>query len=90
MDASVFAHALLLYKADSRVDILALLPIKSRDAVEAELKRIGDFSSEQVRGSLRALRETQAARELKKAEDKFGFPLKHSSPRLIAWLTRPF
>jgi hypothetical protein len=90
MDASVFAHALLLHKADSRADILALLPTKSRDAVEVELTRIADFSTEQVRGSLRALREAQTARELKKAEEKLGFSLKHSSPRLIAWLTRPF
>lgn len=90
MDASVFAHALLLYKADSRVDILALLPTKSRDAVEVELTRIANFSAEQVRGSLRALREAQAAHGLKKAEDKVGFSLKHSSPRLITWLTRPF
>lgn len=90
MDASVFAHALLLYKADSRVDILALLPTKSRDAVEVELTRIANFSAEQLRGSLRALREAQAAHGLKKAEDKVGFSLKHSSPRLITWLTRPF
>jgi hypothetical protein len=90
MDASVFAHALLLNKAESRADILALLPTKSRDAVEVELTRIADFSAEQVRGSLRALREAQAAHGLKKAEDKVGFSLKHSSPRLITWLTRPF
>lgn len=90
MDTSVFAHALLLHKADSRADILALLPTKSRGAVEVELTRIADFSTEQVRGSLCALREAQAARGLKKAEEKIGFSLKHSSPRLIAWLTRPF
>jgi hypothetical protein len=90
MDTSVFAHALLLHKADSRADILALLPVKSRDAIELELTRIADFSTEQVRGSLRALREAQTARELKKAEEKLGFSLKHSSPRLITWLTRPF
>jgi hypothetical protein len=90
MNASVFAHALLLHKADSRADILALLPTKSRDAVEVELARIADFSSEQVRGNLRALREAQAARGLKNAEEKLGFSLKHSSPRLITWLARPF
>jgi flagellar motor switch protein FliG len=90
MDASVFAHVLLLNKAESRADILALLPTKNRDAVEVELTRIAGFSSERVRENLRALREAQAARELKKAEDKLAFSLKHSSPRLIAWLTRPF
>ena len=90
MDASVFAHALLLHRTDSRAAILALLPTNSRDAVEGELIRIADFSSEQVRGSLRALREAQAVRGLKKAEEKLGFSLKHSSPRLITWLARPF
>ena len=90
MDPLVFAHVLLLHEADSRTDILALLPTKSRDAVEVELTRIADFSSEQVRGSLHALREAQAARGRKEAEEKLGFSLKHSSPRLIAWLTRPF
>ena len=90
MDAPVFAHALLLHKADSRADILALLPAKNRDAVEVELARIGDFSSEQVREGLRALREGQAASRRKKAEEKLGFSLNHASPRLITWLTRPF
>jgi hypothetical protein len=90
MDTLVFAHALLLHKADSRADILALVPAKSRDAVEVELTRMADFSSEQVRGSLCALREAQAARGLKKAEEKLGFSLKHSSLRLITWLARPF
>jgi hypothetical protein len=90
MDVSVFAHALLLYKADSRADILALLPAKSRDAVEVELARIADYSSEQLRGGLRALREAQAARGRTNAEEKLGFSLQHTSPRLITWLTQPF
>ena len=90
MDASVFAHALLLHRADSRADILALLPTKSRDAVEVELARIADFSSEQLHGGLHTLREAQATRGRDKAEEKLGFSLKHSSPRLITWLTRPF
>ena len=90
MDASVFAHTLLLHKADSRADILALLPAKSREAVEVELARIADFSSEQLRGGLRALREAEAVRGRTKAEEKLGFSLKHASPRLITWLARPF
>jgi hypothetical protein len=90
MDASVFAHALLLHKADSRAEILALLPTKSRDAVGVELTRLADFSSEQVRGGLVALREAQAGRARTKAEEKLGLSLKHASPRLIAWLARPF
>jgi hypothetical protein len=90
MDASVFAHALLLHKADSRADILALLPAKDRDAVEKELAPIANFSSEQLHGSLRALRQAQAAGERTKAEEKLGISLKHASPRLIAWLARPF
>jgi hypothetical protein len=90
MDASVFAHVLLLHKADSRAEILALLPAKSRDAVEVELARIADCSSEQVRGGLRALREAQAARGRTRAEEKLGFSLQHASPRLITWLARPF
>jgi len=90
MDASVFAHALLLYKADSRADILALLPVDNRGAVEVELARIAGFCSEQVHGSLRAILEAQAARARRQAEEKFGLSLKHASPRLIMWLTRPF
>jgi flagellar motor switch protein FliG len=90
MDASVFAHALLLHKADSRADILALLPAKSRDTVEKELARIANLSSEQLHESLRALREGQAARGRTKAEEKLGISLKHASPRLITWLARPF
>jgi hypothetical protein len=90
MDASIFAHAILLHRADSRADILALLPTESRDAVEVELARIADFSSEQVRGSLHALREAQVVRGRTKAEEKLGFSLKHASPRLITWLARPF
>lgn len=90
MDASVFAHALLLHKADSRAEILALLPTKSRNAVEVELTRLADFSPEQVRGGLLALREAQTGRARTKAEEKLGLSLKHASPRLIAWLARPF
>jgi hypothetical protein len=90
MDVSVFAHALLMNKPDSRVQILALLSAESRSAVEAELTRLASFSPEQVRGSLRALRETQAVRGREKAEEKIGSSLKHASPRLVAWLARPF
>jgi hypothetical protein len=90
MDPSVFAHALHLHKTDSRADILALLPAKSRAAVEAELTRIADFSSDEVRAGLSSLRELQAARGLKQAEEKLGYSLKHSLPRLITWLARPF
>jgi flagellar motor switch protein FliG len=90
MDASVFAHALLLHKADSRADILALLPARNRDAVEKELAPIANFSPKQLHGSLRTLREAQAARERTKAEETLGISLKHAAPRLIAWLARPF
>ncbi len=90
MDASVFAHALLMHKPDSREGILALLPAENRSAVEAELTRLASFSPEQMRESLRALRETGAAREREKAEGKISSSLKHASPRLVAWLARPF
>jgi flagellar motor switch protein FliG len=90
MDASVFAHALLLRKSDSRTDILALLPTEDREAVEKELASLANLSSEQLHGSLRALREAQAARKRTKAEEKLRISLKHASPRLIAWLARPF
>lgn len=90
MDPSVFAHAILIHKADSRADILALLPAKSRGAVETELVRMANFTSEQVQESLRSLREAQAVRGRAKAEEKLGLSLKHASPRLISWLARPF
>lgn len=90
MDASVFAQALLMHRPDSREGILALLPAENRSAVEAELTRLAGFSSEQARESLRALREAQAALEREKAEEKIGSLLKHTSPRLVAWLSRPF
>jgi hypothetical protein len=90
MDASFFAHALLIHKPDSREGILALLPTENRSAVEAELTRLAGFSSEQVRESLRALRAARAVREREKAEEKIGASLKHASPRLVAWLARPF
>jgi predicted nucleic acid-binding protein len=90
MDTSVFAHALLMHKPDSREGILALLPAETRSVVETELTRLASFSSEQVRESLRALRETRAALQREKAEAKIGSSLKHASPRLVAWLARPF
>jgi hypothetical protein len=90
MDASVFAQALLMHKPDSREGMLALLPAETRSAVETELTRLAGFSSEQAREGLRALRETQAALEREKAEAKIGSSLKYASPRLVAWLSRPF
>jgi hypothetical protein len=90
MDASVFAHALLMHKPDSREGVLALLPAETRSAVETELTRLAGSSSEQVRESLRVLREARAALQREKAEAKIGSSLKHASPRLVAWLARPF
>lgn len=90
MDTSVFAHALFIQKSDSRANILALLPAKQRAAVETELARIADFSSEKALESLHSLREAQAARGLAKAEEKLGMSLKSAPPRLVSWLARPF
>ena len=90
MDASIFARALLIHKPDSRADLLALLPAKSRTLVEAELARIADLTSEQVQGSLRSLRMAHAARGRTKAEERLGLSLKDATPRLALWLARPF
>jgi hypothetical protein len=90
MDALVFAYALLVHKADSRAEILALLPVVNRTAVEIELSRIADQSTGQMQGDLRSVREVQIAHGRAKAEERFGLSLKHASPPLIAWLARPF
>jgi hypothetical protein len=90
MDASVFAYALLIHKADLRAQILALLPAADRAATETELSRFAGLSSEQMQGSLRSVRTVQIMHGLAKAEERFGLSLKHASPRLIAWLSRPF
>ena len=90
MDVSVFAHVLLMHKSDSRAEILALLPGESRSKVDIELTRLASLSPEQLRGSLRTIREAQTAHAREKAEEKIGSSLRHASPRLVAWLARPF
>ncbi|MBB6142573.1 flagellar motor switch protein FliG [Silvibacterium bohemicum] len=90
MDASVFAHALLLNETTSRASIVALLPAELRGAVEAELARMESFSPEKLRESLTNLRSAQAARQRELAEEKLGYSLKYASPVLAAWLARSF
>jgi hypothetical protein len=90
MDASAFSHILLLRKGPSRANLLSILPEKKREAVETELMRMSDLSPEQIRESLKALRQTQAQRQREIAEGRIGRSLGHASPRLVAWLGQPF
>jgi hypothetical protein len=90
MDASVFAHALLLHETASRAGILALLRAELRIEIEAELARMESFPSEKLRESLTNLRSAQAVRQRELAEEKLGYSLKYASPVLAAWLARSF
>jgi hypothetical protein len=90
MNASAFAGILLLHKAATRAGILSVLSREKRDAVEAELTRMADLSPDEIRESLKALREAQAQRQREIAEERISQSLEHASPRLIAWLGRPF
>jgi hypothetical protein len=67
-----------------------MLPADRRIALEAELKSIAGLSNTETRNMLIELRKEQLKAQRARVQEHFHRPLDHASPRLVAWLSRPF
>ena len=90
MSASAFAYVLMLRSAAARNELLGLLPQDRRAGIEEILGKIKDMPAERIGGELKVLREDALKQQRKVVESRMGIPINHISPRLAAWLARPF
>lgn len=90
MSASAFAYILLLRGAESRNELMALLAQDRRADVQDVLDQTQQLPPDEIRRQLKKLRNEQLARQRESAKDRIGLQVDHVSPKLYAWLTRPF
>lgn len=88
--AVAFAYALLLRGSAVKDDLLKLLPQDRRVDIEGVLESSKEMPLERIRQELKALREDQLYRQRKLAESQSGLSVDRISPKLSAWLGRPF
>ncbi len=90
MSAVSFALVLLLRGDDRRSQLLGLLSDQRRVEVESELEKIGQPSFEQICQKLKKQREDERKAQQEGAETRVGISFGRISPKLAAWLCRPF
>ena len=90
MSATAFAYAFLLSAGGDKEKLLALLPQERRSAVANVLDGWRDKSPEQIRQHFISGREREAETRYKAMTMQLGKPVNRISPRLRAWLARPF
>jgi predicted transcriptional regulator len=90
MSVSAFTCILLLRKREDSARILEMLPAGRRTVVETELKSIMNLSPAEIHEQLNKLRKEQLHVQSERAQERVSRPLDRASPRLIAWLGRPF
>lgn len=90
MSAAAFAYVLVLRGAVVKKELLALLSEDRRADVHAVLEKVKELPPEQLRTQLKDLRDDQLNRQRESARNRIGLQVDHISPRLYAWLTRPF
>lgn len=90
MSAVSFALALLLRGDDRRSQLLGLLSDQRRVEVESELGKIGRPTFEQICQKLKKQREDECKAQQEGAEVRIGISFDRISPKLTAWLCRPF
>ena len=90
MSAAVFAYVLALRGTEFENELMALLSEERRREVQAVLEKAKEMSPAEVRLQLRQLREDQFKHHRESARSRIGFQFDRVSPKLRAWLTRPF
>jgi hypothetical protein len=90
MSATAFAYAFVLSAGGGKENLLALLPEERRSAVANVLDDWQDKSPEQIRQHFISGREREAETQYKAVSMQLGKPVNRVSPRLRAWLARPF
>jgi hypothetical protein len=90
MTAVAFAYIMILCRGADKKDLLNFLSQDRRAEVDAVLEKVKDLSSDQVRLKLKALRGDQLNQQREDAKSRIGLRIDRVSPKLFAWLTRPF
>jgi hypothetical protein len=90
MSAAAFAYVLVLRGGETEDQLMALLSQDRRAEVQAVLESVKELPPEQIRTQLRNLRDDHRNRERVSAKNRIGLQADHVSPKLYAWLTRPF
>jgi hypothetical protein len=90
MNAAVFAYVLVLRGKKYENELMALLSEERRTEVQAVLENVKAMSPAEIRLQLKQLRDDQINRQRESARSRIGFQLDRVSPKLSAWLTRPF
>jgi hypothetical protein len=90
MSAAAFAYVLVLRGVTTKNELLALLSEERRTDVEAVLEKVKELPPEQIRTQLKNLRCDQLSRQREEAKKRIGSQVDHVSPKVYAWLTRPF
>jgi len=90
MSAAVFAHVLVLRGAKLENELMAMLSEERRTEVQAVLEKAKEMSPAEIRLQLKQLRNDLTHRHRDSARGRIGLPLDRVSPKLSAWLTRPF
>ncbi len=90
MSAAAFAYALVLRGAEAKDELMALLSQDRRAEVQAILEQLKGLQPEEIRTQLKKLRDDQLNRQRESAKKRIGLQIDHISPKLYAWLSRPF
>jgi hypothetical protein len=90
MSAAAFAYVLVLRGGEAKNELTTLLSEDRRADVRAVLETIKDLPTEQIRTQLRNLRDDQLNRQRESAKKGIDLQVDRVSPKLYAWLTRPF
>lgn len=90
MSAVVFAHVLVLRGTKFENELMALLPEERRTEVQAVLDKVKEMPPAEVRLQLKKLRDDEINRQRESTRSRIGFQPDRVSPKLSAWLTRPF
>lgn len=90
MSSAALAYALALRGVENAGQLIDLLSKDRRAEVQAVLEKVRELSPEQIRVQLKNLRDEQLNRQRESAKNRIGPKVDHVSPKLSAWLTRPF
>jgi CRISPR/Cas system CSM-associated protein Csm2 small subunit len=90
MSAAAFAYVLVLRGGEAKNELTTLLSEDRRADVHAALETVKDLPKEQIRTLLRNLRDDQLNRQRENAKKRIDLQVDRVSPKLYAWLARPF
>jgi hypothetical protein len=90
MSAAVFAYVALLRAGTSKSELLSLLPESRQLEIQALWDSSQDMKTEEIYQRLQKLRSEEIEQQQRAVEKRTGLHLSHLSPKLRAWLTRPF